>query len=202
MFKILIADDETKIRETIKDYFSAKDFDVVLAANGKEAVELSILNSFDLIILDVMMPVMDGLSACKEIRKTNSIPVLFLSALGEEHDFLNGYSSGADDYIVKPFPLSVLHEKCLAMIKRYKGIHNENIISVYFIIFYLIAIISLTIYFKKRKKLEDVKKAFTGAAAHELKTPLSVIENQCEYIMENVLPRKTQNISIPFTLKH
>ncbi len=130
LFKILIADDETKIRETIKDYFSAKDFDVVLAANGEEAVELSILNSFDLIILDVMMPVMDGLSACKEIRKTNSIPVLFLSALGEEHDFLNGYSSGADDYIVKPFPLSVLHEKCLAMIKRYKGIHNENIIVV------------------------------------------------------------------------
>ncbi|GFI71571.1 transcriptional regulatory protein SrrA [Clostridiales bacterium] len=74
MFKILIADDETKIRETIKDYFSAKDFDVVLAANGKEAVELSILNSFDLIILDVMMPVMDGLSACKEIRKQTVFP--------------------------------------------------------------------------------------------------------------------------------
>jgi len=74
LFKILIADDETKIRETIKDYFSAKDFDVVLAANGKEAVELSILNSFDLIILDVMIPVMDGLSACKEIRKQTVFP--------------------------------------------------------------------------------------------------------------------------------
>ncbi|MDE6659218.1 MAG: response regulator transcription factor, partial [Eubacterium sp.] len=82
-----------------------------------------------LIILDVLMPIMDGLNACKEIRKTSNIPVLFLSALGEEHDFLNGYSSGADDYIVKPFPLSVLHEKCLAMIKRYKGISNENKIT-------------------------------------------------------------------------
>lgn len=130
MYKILIADDELKIRETIKDYFSAKNFDVFLAANGKEAVELNSSNDFDLIILDVMMPVMDGLSACKEIRKTSSVPVLFLSALGEEHDFLNGYSSGADDYIVKPFPLSVLHEKCLAMIKRYKGIPNENKITV------------------------------------------------------------------------
>lgn len=130
MYKILVADDETKIRETIKDYFSAKGFDVVLAANGKEAVALSNSNDFDLIILDVMMPVMDGLTACKEIRKESNIPVLFLSALGEEHDFLNGYSSGADDYIVKPFPLSVLHEKCLAMIKRYKGIHNENKITI------------------------------------------------------------------------
>ena len=130
MYKILVADDETKIRETIKDYFSAKGFEVVLASNGKEAIELSNSNHFDLIILDVMMPIMDGLTACKEIRKTSNIPVLFLSALGEEHDFLNGYSSGADDYIVKPFPLSVLHEKCLAMIKRYNGIHNENKITV------------------------------------------------------------------------
>lgn len=130
MYKILVADDETKIRETIRDYFSAKGFDVFLAANGKEAVELSNSNDFDLIILDVMMPVMDGLLACKQIRKTSNIPVLFLSALGEEHDFLNGYSSGADDYIVKPFPLSVLHEKCLAMIKRYKGINNENKLTV------------------------------------------------------------------------
>ena len=130
MYKILIADDETKIRETIKDYFLAKGFDVFLAANGKEAVELNVNNDFDLMILDVMMPVMDGLSACKEIRKTSNVPILFLSALGEEHDFLNAYSSGADDYIVKPFPLSVLHEKCLAMIKRYKGIHNENKITI------------------------------------------------------------------------
>lgn len=130
MYKILIADDEAKIRETIKDYFSAKGFDVFLAVNGKEAVDLSKTTEFDLIILDVMMPIMDGLTACKEIRKTNSVPVLFLSALGEEHDFLNGFLSGADDYIVKPFPLSVLHEKCMAMIRRYKGISSENRITI------------------------------------------------------------------------
>ena len=126
MYKILVADDEIKIRETIKDYFSAKGLTVYLAANGKEAVALANSKDFDLIILDVMMPVLDGLTACKVIRKTSNSPVLFLSALGEEHDFLSGYSSGADDYIVKPFPLSVLHEKCLTMIKRYKGITNEN----------------------------------------------------------------------------
>lgn len=130
MYTILIADDEAKIRETIKDYFSAKGLNVLLASNGKEAVALTDSKDFDLIILDVMMPVMDGLTACKVIRKRSNAPVLFLSALGEEHDFLNGYSSGADDYIVKPFPLSVLHEKCLAMIKRYKGIHKENKVTV------------------------------------------------------------------------
>ncbi len=130
MYKILVADDETKIRETIKDYFSAKNFTVYLAANGSEAVKSAKKHQFDLIILDVMMPVTDGLTACKEIRKISSVPILFLSALGEEHDFLNGYSSGADDYIVKPFPLSVLHEKCLTMIKRYTGINKENKIIV------------------------------------------------------------------------
>ena len=130
MYKILVADDETKIRETIKDYFTAKGFTVYLAANGSEAVKNASKQQFDLIMLDVMMPVADGLTACKEIRKTSSVPILFLSALGEEHDFLNGYSSGADDYIVKPFPLAVLYEKCLSMIKRYKGIKKESKITV------------------------------------------------------------------------
>ena len=91
MYKILVADDETKIRETIKDYFSAKNFTVYLAANGSEAVKSAKKHQFDLIILDVMMPVTDGLTACKKIRKISSVPILFLSALGEEHDFLNGY---------------------------------------------------------------------------------------------------------------
>lgn len=126
MYKILVADDETKIRETIKDYFSAKGLDVTICENGKKTVSLSEETDFDLIILDVLMPVMNGLSACKKIRKKRKCPILFLSALGEECDYLNGYSSGADDYIVKPFPLSVLYEKCIAMIKRNKGITADN----------------------------------------------------------------------------
>ena len=130
MYKVLVVDDEVKIRETIKDYLSAKSLTVTLAANGKEALEAVEYGEFDLVILDVMMPVMNGLTACKEIRKISGVPILFLSALGEERDLLNGYTSGADDYIVKPFPLSVLYEKCLAIIKRYKGADKDNRITV------------------------------------------------------------------------
>ncbi len=130
MYKILIADDEIKIRETMRDYLSAKGFEVVLAKDGEAAVSCAENESFDLIILDVMMPNKDGLTACKEIREFTDIPVLFLSALGEEENLLKGYKHGADDYIVKPFPLSVLSEKISAMIKRHKGINAENILSI------------------------------------------------------------------------
>lgn len=129
MYKILVADDEIKIRETIKDYMTAKGMSVVLADNGQSAINECEYNEFDLIILDVMMPVVDGLRACMKIRKTSNVPIIFLSALGEEYDLLKGYNFGADDYIVKPFPLSVLYEKCISMINRYKGINRENIIT-------------------------------------------------------------------------
>lgn len=126
MYKILVTDDERKIRETIGDYMTAKGFSVTLAENGKRAVELAENNEFDLIILDVMMPVIDGIKACREIRRFSNVPILFLSALGEEGDLLNGFKSGCDDYIVKPFPLSVLYQKCITMIKRYKGADADN----------------------------------------------------------------------------
>lgn len=129
MYKILIADDEIKIRETLKDYLTAKAFDVTLAKDGQAAVSYAENESFDLIILDVLMPGKDGLEACKEIRELTDIPILFLSALGEEENLLKGYKYGADDYIVKPFPLSVLSEKISAMIKRYKGLNADNTIS-------------------------------------------------------------------------
>ena len=128
MFKILFADDEAKIRETVNDYFTAKGAEVHLAENGGQAVEMVEENEYDLIILDVMMPVLNGLEACRRIRKITKAPVLFLSALGEERDLLGGYSSGADDYIVKPFPLSVLFEKSQRMIRRYRGLTDENLI--------------------------------------------------------------------------
>ena len=128
MFKILFADDEAKIRETVNDYFTAKGVEVHLAEDGGQAVELVEENEYDLIILDVMMPVLNGLEACRRIRKITKAPVLFLSALGEERDFLAGLSSGADDYIVKPFPLSVLFEKSQRMIRRYRGLTDENLI--------------------------------------------------------------------------
>ncbi|MBQ2974227.1 MAG: response regulator transcription factor [Clostridia bacterium] len=130
MYKILFADDETKIRETVKDYMTAKGLDVILAENGKRAVEYAENGEFDLIILDVMMPVRNGLDACREIRSFCSTPIIFLSALGEEHDLLGGYGSGADDYIVKPFPLSVLYQKCVATITRSKGLDRKNRLTV------------------------------------------------------------------------
>lgn len=126
MYKILIADDEIKIRATVKDYLSAKGFDVAMAKDGADAVDFAEKENFDLIILDVLMPRKDGLLACREIRTFSDVPILFLSALGEEEDLLKGYSLGADDYIVKPFPLSVLTEKIGAMIKRHKGVGTDG----------------------------------------------------------------------------
>lgn len=130
MFKILLADDEIKIRSTIKDYLSAKGFDVITAKDGADALEKFGEDEFDLIILDVMMPNFDGFDTCRAVRRRSNIPVLFLTAKGQERDFLQGFECGCDDYIVKPFPLSVLYEKCLALIKRYRGISEDNLITV------------------------------------------------------------------------
>ncbi len=129
MYRILFADDDAIIRTAVNDYFSANGFDVTTAENGEEAVLYAGESEFDVIILDVMMPVTDGISACRQIRKTTSAPVIFLSALGEERDYLKGYSSGADDYITKPFPLSVLQEKCLSLIRRAQGTGTDDIIT-------------------------------------------------------------------------
>ena len=130
MYKILVADDEVKIRETIYDYMTAKGLCVSLAEDGEDAVYKAEAEEFDLIILDVMMPKKDGFEACREIRKNSQAPILFLSALGEEADFLKGFSCGGDDYIVKPFPLSVLYQKCLAMISLSKGTDKNHLIKV------------------------------------------------------------------------
>ena len=130
MFKILLADDEIKIRSTIKDYLSAKGFDVITAKDGADALEKFGEEEFDLIILDVMMPNFDGFDTCRAVRRRSNIPVLFLTAKGQERDFLQGFECGCDDYIVKPFPLSVLYEKCFALIKRYRGISEDNLITV------------------------------------------------------------------------
>jgi DNA-binding response OmpR family regulator len=129
MYKILVADDEIKIRETIKDYLTAKGFDVKLAKDGEVAVYTAEEESFDLILLDVLMPKKDGLTACKEIRSFTDVPILFLSALGQEENLLKGYKYGADDYIVKPFPLAVLTEKISAMIRRHKGLRDDHSIE-------------------------------------------------------------------------
>ena len=130
MYKILIADDEKKIRETIRDYLEAKGFSVILAKDGAEAASKAADEALDLIILDVLMPNMNGIEACKEIREFSDVPIVFLSALGEEADLLKGFGAGADDYVVKPFPLSVLEQKCRQMIRRNKGAEQGETLTV------------------------------------------------------------------------
>ncbi|NLJ16215.1 MAG: response regulator transcription factor [Clostridiales bacterium] len=118
MYKILVADDEQMIREVIKEYAEYEGHTVVEAADGMEAVDKARKEDFDIIILDIMMPRLDGFSACKEIRKTKDTPVLMLSARGEEYDKLFGFEIGADDYVVKPFSPKEVMARINAIIKR------------------------------------------------------------------------------------
>ncbi|MCI7413377.1 MAG: response regulator transcription factor, partial [Clostridiales bacterium] len=98
-----VVDDEPKIREVIREYAEFNGYEVTEAADGMSAVGLVKLNDYDLVILDIMMPKLDGFSACKEIKKIKDVPVIMLSARGEEYDKLFGFELGIDDYVVKPF---------------------------------------------------------------------------------------------------
>ncbi|MEG1930349.1 MAG: response regulator transcription factor [Anaerovorax sp.] len=118
MYKLLVVDDESKIREVIKEYAEWSGYEVVEAADGMMAVSLCKLHTFDLVIMDVMMPKLDGFSACKEIRKTNQLPIIMLSARGEEYDKLHGFDLGIDDYIVKPFSPKELMARVNAVLNR------------------------------------------------------------------------------------
>ena len=103
MYRLLVVDDEPKIREVIKEYAEFNGYEVTEAEDGMSAVGLCKLNEYDLVILDIMMPKLDGFSACKEIKKIQDVPIIMLSARGEEYDKLFGFELGIDDYIVKPF---------------------------------------------------------------------------------------------------
>jgi DNA-binding response OmpR family regulator len=118
MYKILIVDDEAGIRALIKKYAVFEGYDVTEASDGMEAVQICKEKDFDIIILDIMMPELDGFSACKEIRKYKNIPVLMLSARGEEYDKIHGFELGIDDYVVKPFSPKELMMRVSAIIKR------------------------------------------------------------------------------------
>lgn len=131
MFSILFAEDDDQLRKTIVDYLRAKGIKVLPARNGSEAVDSFYDNDPDLIVLDVMMPIMNGMEVCRIIRRRNkTVPILFLTAMSQERDYFNGFKCGCDDYIVKPFPLSVLYEKCMNLIKRSKKIDSDNSLTV------------------------------------------------------------------------
>ena len=101
--------------------YKRQDFIVTEAKNGVEALEILENNEFDIVLLDIMMPKLDGYSVCKKIRKDSEIPVIFLTAKSDEDDKLTGYELGADDYITKPFSLPILYAKVVALIKRTNG---------------------------------------------------------------------------------
>jgi DNA-binding response OmpR family regulator len=123
MSKLLIVDDEMNIRELIKKYATFEGHEVTDAVNGLDAIEKCEKNDFDLVVMDVMMPELDGFSAVKEIRKTKNIPIIMLSARGEEYDRLHGFDLGIDDYVVKPFSPKELMMRINAIMNRY---HANN----------------------------------------------------------------------------
>lgn len=118
MQRILIVDDEKMIRNVIKEYAEFDGFEVAEAEDGMQAVDICRREDFDLIVMDIMMPRLDGYSAIKEIRKTKQIPVIMLSARGEEYDKLFGFEIGIDDYVVKPFSPKELLARIKAVLKR------------------------------------------------------------------------------------
>ena len=124
MYKILVVDDESRIRSIIKKYAEFEGHSIVEAANGMEAVYLCRGNEFDIVIMDIMMPELDGFSACREIRKISSVPIIMLSARGEEYDRINGFEVGVDDYVVKPFSPKELMLRVEAVMKRVRSVRG------------------------------------------------------------------------------
>ena len=118
MSRILIVDDESDIRNVVKEYAEFEGYEVAEAEDGMQAIEAVKNNDFDIIVMDVMMPKLDGYSACKEIKKIKSIPVIMLSARGEEYDKLFGFEIGVDDYVVKPFSPKELMARIKVVMKR------------------------------------------------------------------------------------
>lgn len=126
MYKLLIVDDEPKIREVIREYAEFNGYEVSEAEDGMSAVGLCKLNQYDLVILDIMMPKLDGFSACKEIKKIQDVPIIMLSARSEEYDKLFGYELGIDDYMVKPFSPRELMAKVNVILDRRNTIKKAN----------------------------------------------------------------------------
>lgn len=126
MYKLLIVDDENKIREVVKEYAHINGYETNEAEDGLEAIEKIKNNNYDCIILDVMLPKLDGFSVLKEIRKFTMVPVIILSARQEEYDKLFGFENGVDDYVVKPFSPKELMARIKVILDRTKVL-SKNI---------------------------------------------------------------------------
>lgn len=126
MNRLLIVDDEINIRTVIREYAEFYDYQVDEAQDGQEAVDKVKNNNYDIIVMDIMMPVLDGYSACKEIRKFSMTPIILLSARSEEHDKLYGFELGIDDYVVKPFSPKELMARINAVVTRHQMIAGKS----------------------------------------------------------------------------
>lgn len=127
MDKILVVDDEEKIRTIIRKYAEFEGYDVTEAKDGIEALQLCRSQDFDVIILDIMMPKIDGFSTCRKIREIKTTPVIMLSARGEEYDRIHGFEMGVDDYVVKPFSPKELMMRIKVVISRTKAPKEEHV---------------------------------------------------------------------------
>ncbi len=125
--KLLVVDDEEKIRRLIAKYAAFEGYEVAEAENGMQAVQLASAGGYDLLILDIMMPELDGFSAAREIRKNNDVPIIFLSARGEEYDRIHGFEIGVDDYVVKPFSPRELMMRVGAVLKRSRPVSPADV---------------------------------------------------------------------------
>lgn len=127
--RILLVEDDFQIGEVVTDFFTTKGkdiYEIIWTTNGLKAEELLYESSFDLALLDIMIPGMDGFALCREIRKQGDMPIIFLTALGSESDILYGYDLGCDDYVIKPFRIAELFAKVNAMLNRSKGTVNHS----------------------------------------------------------------------------
>lgn len=123
---ILIVEDEERMRALIAAYLKKEGYSILEAKDGAEAIKLFSNNEINLIILDIMMPLIDGFDVCKYIRKSSNVPIIILTAKSEEDDKLLGYELGADDYITKPFSTKILVAKAKVLLKRYQGNDDLN----------------------------------------------------------------------------
>ena len=126
MYKLLVVDDEQKIREIISKYAQFEGYSVEEAPDGMTAIDMFKEKDYDLVILDVMLPDLDGFSVCRELRKTSRTPVIMLSARGEEYDRIHGFEVGIDDYVVKPFSPKELMLRVSAVLKRTNSISDDT----------------------------------------------------------------------------
>ena len=129
MEAVLLVEDEARIRDIVQDYFAAHGLDCDLARDGEEALDLLRDHDYDAILLDILMPRLDGFQVCAAVRRKSRVPILFLTALGSETDVLRGYALGCDDYVTKPFSLAVLLAKTRALIRRGRGVGAEGVLT-------------------------------------------------------------------------